>query len=788
MDSSSTADDEGRPHSQSGVPEWREFFPYDTPYPEQEDAIGPIQDAIDDGGFVELEGACGTGKTLIAILSGITKVRDPSSKIERVLVLTNVKQQIRIFEEDTRSINESLPEGMDPISTLTMVSKPDLCPYVDAGVIDHQELYGRCEDLRETVRNQAENAPTHPASIFEDMAAEVEVSSRSSVDPLMTADWATPYEPEIPEDPETEAEYCPFYARFRADQFHDDYAAYAPADVTPQEDILRTQSERGVCPHARMAEAVDQAEVVIGNYQHVFDETTTRLLTHEVLSEDTVVVADEAHNLVSRARNELSDSMAYQTLEDSIAEIQNYILESSGPIEEEVWGYLSQTEVTESDITTLLTFLEELRDQFKAFVVDALDAENQSWPTNPDSLPDTISQTLGHPEENKQDQLSVWAELGDLSQVWANLDEYLSPVVAVLDELSRNDHINLNRVSSQTVQRVLTNWRERDYIQYFRQLEITRRDRNYESREGFSQYFNASLELKNTIPREEIADRLDQFGGGLLMSATLEPFPVFESEIGLDILESEHDRPIESLSYGLSYPPENRLSLHLPLTKFTYGNRGPPEGSRLTEEQASVRDSYEMAINTVVQQTPGNVMIAMPSYAEAAWAADILKSSPSIEKQVVVDESSSNSATQALKQEFFTGGPKVLVTGLLGTLTEGIDYAGDKLTAVLIVGVPIKSTQDDYSTAQEYAYTEEFGREKGFEYAFQIPAVRKARQAYGRAIRAPEERGVRVLADERYGYEDRWDGVAMNIPEYERAEFFESELSELETKLSGFWS
>ena len=51
-----------------------------------------------------------------------------------------------------------------------------------------------------------------------------------------------------------------------------------------------------------------------------------------------------------------------------------------------------------------------------------------------------------------------------------------------------------------------------------------------------------------------------------------------------------------------------------------------------------------------------------------------------------------------------------------------------------------------------------------------VPAVRKARQALGRVIRGPDERGLRVLVDERYA-RDVWNGVREQLPEHERAEF-----------------
>jgi DNA excision repair protein ERCC-2 len=88
---------------------WRTVFGHDEPYPEQADGIETAIDAADRGGFAVIEGACGTGKTMLALTAGIDRVRDPDSPFERVVVLTSVKQQLRQFEADVRTINENLP-------------------------------------------------------------------------------------------------------------------------------------------------------------------------------------------------------------------------------------------------------------------------------------------------------------------------------------------------------------------------------------------------------------------------------------------------------------------------------------------------------------------------------------------------------------------------------------------------------------------------------------------------------------------------------------------------------
>ena len=136
---------------------------------------------------------------------------------------------------------------------------------------------------------------------------------------------------------------------------------------------------------------------------------------------------------------------------------------------------------------------------------------------------------------------------------------------------------------------------------------------------------------------------------------------------------------------------------------------------------------------------------------------------------------SDDRATESLKGEFFAGPGKVLVTSLRGTLTEGVDYRGDRLHAAVVCGVPLVDTTRPRTRAVVTAYDRAFGTDdrggrSGFETALTVPAVRKARQAVGRVIRGPDERGVRVLVDARYA-RDRWNGVREHFPEWEREEF-----------------
>jgi DNA excision repair protein ERCC-2 len=196
------------------------------------------------------------------------------------------------------------------------------------------------------------------------------------------------------------------------------------------------------------------------------------------------------------------------------------------------------------------------------------------------------------------------------------------------------------------------------------------------------------------------------------------------------------------------------------------------------------RDEYAHVLRTMAR-VPGNVLVAMPNYREADWAGAYLDGA--VDKPVLVDESSSNEETETLKQRFFRGDGKVLVTSTRGTLTEGVDYDGKKLAAALVVGVPLVNVGSPRVRAVRRAYADEFGEDNAFEYALTVPAVRRARQAIGRVIRGTEECGVRVFADRRYTA-----GVRHSVHEYlspaERAEFVRLTGEFLDPQLSGFWA
>jgi len=82
-----------------------------------------------------------------------------------------------------------------------------------------------------------------------------------------------------------------------------------------------------------------------------------------------------------------------------------------------------------------------------------------------------------------------------------------------------------------------------------------------------------------------------------------------------------------------------------------------------------------------------------------------------------------------------------------GVFAEGVDYPGEVLKAVAVVGPCLPGLSLEQQLLKTY-YQERF--ERGFEYAFVVPGMTRVVQAAGRLIRSPQDTGVIALFDRRF--------------------------------------
>jgi len=226
----------------------------------------------------------------------------------------------------------------------------------------------------------------------------------------------------------------------------------------------------------------------------------------------------------------------------------------------------------------------------------------------------------------------------------------------------------------------------------------------------------------------------DAVHASILMSGTLHPPAMYADLLGIP----EPRRVLRA--YPNPFPEENRRVLVDAKVTTSYDRRGPAMFARIATE-----------ILLVDAAVPGNVAAFFPSYETLAAALEGLRRTPGrkpliVEKQRWTTDERSR-ALEAL-QRLHTRGGALLLGVLGGSLSEGVDYAGNLLAAVVIIGLPLSPPSLEVEALRSF-YMGKFGAERGDEYAYVYPAVSKVLQAAGRCIRSEQDRAVVVLLESR---------------------------------------
>ena len=214
------------------------------------------------------------------------------------------------------------------------------------------------------------------------------------------------------------------------------------------------------------------------------------------------------------------------------------------------------------------------------------------------------------------------------------------------------------------------------------------------------------------------------------LSATLSPYEFYRDLLGFDPARTSEVR------VPSPFPREHRALVI--------------DGSVSTSWKERARHYQRIAdrLGELAASVPGNCLALFPSYAFLAEVADRL--SPDLGRRVLVqrradDERQREEILDTLRGALF--GDVLLLAVAGGVFAEGVDYPGDMLKAVAVIGPCLPAVSLEQKLLQDY-YEERFGR--GFEYAFVVPGMTRVVQAAGRLIRSPQDRGVIALFGRRF--------------------------------------
>ncbi|MCD6513678.1 MAG: ATP-dependent DNA helicase [Candidatus Odinarchaeota archaeon] len=257
--------------------------------------------------------------------------------------------------------------------------------------------------------------------------------------------------------------------------------------------------------------------------------------------------------------------------------------------------------------------------------------------------------------------------------------------------------------------------------------------------------FIASKEKENIIlerwdmrSAEILKDKWPDFYGIVFCSGTLRPMNAFAETTGI----AQHEYKSKIVPYIFDI---NRIRTLL-MTDLTTKGEDIPE---------DMRELYLQAIDIFVANYQKNIAIFNASYRIQEILLDGLKEIARKHKRNIFIEYEGMPGDEGRKiLDEFKKSPRteiygILVASMSGRFAEGADFPGEELEGIFLVGIPFDRVTARTKLYVKY-YTKLYGMRRGYYLSYTVPALRRASQALGRALRAEDDKALFILGDKRY--------------------------------------
>ena len=643
------------------------FLAHAKPRPGQLEMIQDGILALAKGGFHLAAAPTGIGKTA-ASLAAALDIAGRSSQKKTIFFLTSRQTQHRIVVDTVRRINERR-KGSMPVRLVDMVGQAGMCvqPFAKESPLVFSLL---CSQARKT----------------------------RSCKPWITS------APGLKE-------------RILATPLHVDELV----------DISRTHTVHGepaqTCPWKAAREAVSDADVFVGDYNHLFDDGVreSSLKAMDLSLEDIIIVVDEAHNLPDRIRMTLEKRLTRTMIRNTQMELEEYA------------GVLA--EAMKAPGGDVFSFSHGLA----AWAFDVVKASRGGF----DALFNGYMRNLSGQDEE--------AEVA--------VDDVLNVFHRACDTVD-------GKAGQQQLQASSSPHPEVDVAVRIHQLRDVLQSVDVDMEAGD----DGNPMEPNAHKVAEILDCLLKFGStpaltmiydtkgkdGRITTHLLDPGlvskPVFEQSAGALLMS------------GTLYPPSMYANiLALPQTRTTSVAYSSPFAAmrrpvvvakdvttKYTERSLANTLALREHVQALIDASPGNVAVFAPSYAML--------------NEVILEGHFRGARLMAESRDWTKGdldqivdtlleekrnGRKILLAGVFGArLSEGVDYHSGALDAVACIGIPNSPPSVLSKSLKKYA-EERFGRNLAWRYTVSQPAVNAILQAMGRPIRSIGDRALIVLLDRR---------------------------------------
>lgn len=262
---------------------------------------------------------------------------------------------------------------------------------------------------------------------------------------------------------------------------------------------------------------------------------------------------------------------------------------------------------------------------------------------------------------------------------------------------------------------------------------------------------DASTFLLNTIKKST--------DGVVFFSATLYPVDYY-----MDLISKNNGK---YLNLNSPFDP-NRLDIIIDDAIST----------KYKDREATINSIAE-EIEILVESKKGNYIVFFPSYQYIELVLPYLRN---LKTNIIVQ---TRDMTDQNKNEYLNyfkdlSEPHLGLFVIGGSFSEGIDFQGDLLNGVIIVGVGLPQVNVENELLKEF-FDEKYNQ--GFDYAYTYPGFNKVIQAAGRVIRTENDYGVVILIDKRYKYK-KYNNLMPSFWKNKKEIIMKSELKD---ELEEFW-
>ena len=645
------------------------FLAHEIPRPGQIEMIQQSTEALRSEGYHLAAAPTGIGKTAAALAAAL-EITQNSPRRKHIFFLTSRQSQHRIVVDTVRQINHRR-KGKTAITLVDMIGQAGMCvqPFAKESSLVFSMM---CSNARKTksCRPWITSAPGLTKRILD---------SPLHVDELV--------------------------------------------DLTK---IHRVGGEIAqTCPWKAAREAAGNADVFVGDYNHIFDEGVRKssLEAMGITLDDIIVVVDEAHNLPNRIRMSMERVITPTIARNAAMELEEY--------KETLNEQYLQTDLVaiarELDIATWAFEIMKIArtkfaDLFRQLHSDLPNDSEESRVEVPRFL-DIIHRACDEYEGlTGQKTLGENPGLADLAVERSHRLPRLADVLLRVEvDLEVGEGEDAMEPDAHRMGHILK------CIEEFGETTALSLVFNAKGREG-------KITSHLLDPGLVSGPVFSSVHGAILMSGTLYP-PQMYSDI-LDLPVSKTTKT----AYSSPFSGERRPVLVAKDVTTKYNQRTPMMWEKIRNH-----------IQALIDGTPGHIAVFSASY---KMMQEILGDTSFKGIKMIMEDrdwtkNDIDSIVDTLRSEKESG-RRILLCGVHGArLSEGIDYNGGILDAVACIGIQNPPPSVLLESLKAYV-GDRFGKNNAWRYAVSQPAINTTLQAMGRPIRSVGDRALILLLDQRH--------------------------------------